>query len=165
MQQVPQLNHFVIKRLSQAQKSVKTIDDGNEIFQTQISAVNIDDAQLATVKLSNGNFLRFQADTGAQCNVLPSELYKKATKDHELIHVTPVQKKITAYGGTEIPVVGRALLKVQRGDVKCRLDCKLVDKDCIRPLLGRKACLGMKIVQSNLDYPNPRLSELYTRRK
>ena len=120
-------------------------EDSSEILQTQVSEVSIDDTQL---KLKNGNYLRFQADTGAQCNVLPLELYKKATKDHKLVHMTPVQEKITAYGGTEIPVVGRTLLKVQRGDIKCRLDCKLVDKDYIRPLLGRKACLGMKIVAS-----------------
>ena len=53
-------------------------------------------------------------------------------------------------------VVGSALLRVSRGKIRCRLDCKLVDREDVRPLLGRKACLGMKIV-SYLD--NDQLSQ------
>ena len=37
-------------------------------------------------------------------------------------------------------------MRVRRGDFRCRLDCKLVNQQGIRPLLGCKACLGMKIV-------------------
>ena len=140
-------NHFAIKcRSKQPKKSVKAIDEGEEIYQTQISEINIDESQLVTLKLESGNYLRFQVDTGAQCNVVPLELYRKATKDHELAHMMPDRQKITAYGGAEIPVIGKVLLRVWRGDFRCRLDCKIVDKSNIRPLLGRKACLGMKII-------------------
>ena len=34
-----------------------------------------------------------------------------------------------------------------RDDLKCKLDCKLVDSNTIRPLVGRKACIGMKIIK------------------
>ena len=51
-----------------------------------------------------------------------------------------------AYSGAEIAVIGKVLLGVWRGGFSCRLDCKIVDKSNIRPLLGRKACLGMKII-------------------
>ena len=47
-------------------------------------------------------------------------------------------------------MVGKAIIRVWRGDCSCRLDCKIVDKSNIRPLLGRNACVGMKIV-SYLD--------------
>ena len=77
---------------------------------------------------------------------MPLELYKEDTKDHELAHMMPDRQKITAYGGAEIPVVGKVLLRVWHGDFSCRLDCKIVNKINIRPLVGRKACLGMKIV-------------------
>ena len=104
-------------------------------------------------------------DTGAQCNVVPLELYKKATKDHKLAHMVPVSQRITAYGGAEIPVIGKAILRVWRGDFGCRLDCKIVDKSNIRPLLGRKACLGMKIVayfdNDKLNKPVTGNSEVY----
>ena len=58
--------------------------------------------------------------------------------------------KITAYGGATLPVIGTVVLHVRQGDFHCRLDCKLVDRTDIHPLLGRKASLGMKIV-SYLD--------------
>ena len=89
-------------------------------------------------------------DTGAQCNVLPLGTYKKATGDVNLSQVAPTNTQVTAYGGGTLPVVGTVLLKVWRDGSKYYLDCKLVDSHKIRPLLGRKACLGMKII-TNLD--------------
>ena len=47
----------------------------------------------------------------------------------------------------KLPIVGHVLLPVSRGDRRCILNCKLVDCANVRPLLGRKACVGMKIVQ------------------
>ena len=58
----------------------------------------------------------------------------------------PAQTAITAYGGHTIPVEGTTLLKVWRGDYRCKLNCKLIDSEGIWPLLGRKACVGMKII-------------------
>ena len=54
-------------------------DDPDEVFPMDVSAVQLDDSQLVTLKLESGNYLRFQVDTGAQCNVVPVSLYKKAT--------------------------------------------------------------------------------------
>ena len=90
-------NHFAIKCRSKATpKSVKVVEDSEEICQTHVSGTPMDDSQFVTLKLENGSFLRFQADTGAQCNVVPVDLYKKATKDFSLSKVTPCQSKITA---------------------------------------------------------------------
>ena len=47
-------------------------------------------------------------------------------------------------------MVGRITLRVHRGKAKYLIDCKLVKGNQIRPLLGRKACVGMNIV-SYLD--------------
>ena len=53
-----------------------------------------------------------------------------------------------------------------RGDYRCRLDCKLVDRPGIRPLLGRKACLGMKIIayldNDKLNQPTTSDAPVYT---
>ena len=38
-------------------------------------------------------------------------------------------------------------MKVSRNDTSYRLDCKLVNEETGRSSLGRKACIGMKIVQ------------------
>lgn len=106
--------------------------------------------------------MNFQVDTGAQCNVVPLELHKKATKEHELTHMMTARQKITAYGGSEIQVMRNVLLRVSHGDIRCQLDCEIVDKSMIRPLLARKACLGMKIVAYlDTDKLFTRNSEIY----
>ena len=109
--------------------------------------MTLDDSQLVTLKLESGNYLRFQPDTGAQCNVVPLHLYRKATRDVNLLNVTPVSTAIISYGGTSIPILGKVRLRVWRGDFRCFLDCNLVDSKRVRPILGRKACLGMKIIK------------------
>ena len=93
-------------------------------------------------KLESSNYLHFQVDTGAQCNVVPLHLYKKATEDHKLALMAPVRQRITAYGRTEIPVIEKAILRVWRGNYMCQLDCKIMHQT----LLGRKPCLGTKII-------------------
>ena len=56
-------------------RSIKAIDDDtNEVFQTHVSAVSLDDSQFVTLKLESGNYLHFQVDMGAQCNVIPYHL-------------------------------------------------------------------------------------------
>lgn len=104
-----------------------------------IAAVALDDSQHVTLRLESGNYLRFQPDTGPQCNVIPVHLYKKASKDYELKKVKKVKTAITAYGGLRLPVVSQVVIQVWRDKFKCLLDCKLVDSKDIRPILGRKA--------------------------
>ena len=138
-------------------------EDNTEIF--QVSNCKFDESQFVTLELESGKYMRFQADTGAQCNVVPLELYKKATNDHQLGNVNPTKTRIIAYGGTTLPVVGTLLLRVRRVDLQCRLDCKLVNRSDIRPLLGRKAFLGLKIVtyldNDQLNKPNIGNSTIY----
>ena len=81
-------------------------EDDEEVFLADASTDRLGEEQLVTLKLESGNYIRFQADTGAQCNVIPVSVYKKATKDLSLTQVTPTNSKITAYGGTSLPVVG-----------------------------------------------------------
>ena len=107
----------------------------------------LDDSQLITLKLEPGNYLRFQPDTGAQCNTIPLDLYKKAIGDFKLEHVEPAKTKISAYGGAELNVVGQVCIRVWRDDFHCKLDCKIVNNKGVRPLLGRKSCIGMNIVK------------------
>ena len=165
-------NHFAnvcfgsAPKPSQRGSRVHYLEDefSDEVFGVQeISAVTLDDSQLVTLKLESGNYLRFQPDTGAQCNVVPLHLYKKATNDFDLLNVAPVSTAIISYGGTSIPILGRVRLRVWRGDFRCLLDCNLVDSKRVRPILGRKACLGMKIVKflDNDQLNHPQTSDGY----
>ena len=124
------LNHFAVKCRGTSNKESQNVrvleEDGEETFPVQVAAVALDDAQLVTLRLESGKYVRFQPDTGAQCNVLPVDLYRKATGDHKLTKAIPINMKITAYGGHALPVVGSVLLRVWRGSFRCKLDCKLV---------------------------------------
>ena len=55
--------------------------EDTKIFQTVTPPTGVDDSQLMTLRLDSGNHIRFQVDTGAECNVVPLSVYKKATKD------------------------------------------------------------------------------------
>ena len=146
-------NHFAKKcrqkRSGRARNSVRTIGESEEVFPVREVATlaMLDDSQCVTLKLDSGSYIRFQIDSGAQCNVVPLKLYQRATKDVRLKDVNRCQSSILAFGGSRLTVVGEVHVRVWRGDYKCILVCKLVDNDNIRPILGRKACVGMKLIQ------------------
>ena len=68
----------------------------------------MDDSQFITLRVRSGSYIRFQVDTGVQCNV------------HTNIQVT-------AHSGTTLPVVAHVTLVVWREASKYCLDCRLVD--------------------------------------
>ena len=127
---------------------METGDSDLYVFGTSSGqGVQLDDSQLVTLKLDSGHSLRFQPDAGAQCNVIPVHLYKKASTDFKLEKVQRVKSTLVAYGGFRLPVLGKVRLPVMRGDFRCLLDCQLVESTDMRPLLGHKACVGMGIIQ------------------
>ena len=79
-------------------------------------ATLLDDSQCVTLKLDSENYIRFQIDSGAQCNVLPLKLYKRATKDVQMNDVILCQSSIIAFGGSRLTVVGGVRVRVWRGD-------------------------------------------------
>ena len=79
-----------------------------------------------------------------QCGTI--KLYKEATGDVLLQNVIPSNDAIVALGVSKIRLAGRVLLPVSRGDTRRTLRCNLVDAE-VRPMLGRKACVGMKLIQ------------------
>ena len=147
--------HFAKKCLQKPyQKSVRTVgeyeasySDEAEYHVQEVSCVQPATDKFVTLKLRNsGNYMKFQLDTGAECNVVPLHMYKKATGDIKLRNVTPSNDAIVAFGGTKLTLKGRVLLPVSRGETRCTLRCNLVEAD-VRPLLGRKACTGMHLIK------------------
>ena len=143
-------NHFAAKCRQKAssskRNSVRTIGEHEEVFPVHdVLTLALDDSQFVTLKLESGNFVRFQIDSGAQCNVVPLKIYTAATNDVQLNDVKLGHTSIIEFGGSQLTVVGEVRIRVWRDDYKCILICKLVDSDKIRPILGRKACVGMKL--------------------
>ena len=100
------MDHFAAKcNSTEKQRSVRVVDKetDEEVF-TLSGVSNIEATQIVTLRLDSENYLRFQIDSGAQCNVVPMSLYKKATGDYERRLVTPVRTSIVAYGESKLPV-------------------------------------------------------------
>ena len=121
--------------------------EGEEVYGVDGEYNALEPAQQVTLKMESGKFVRFQPDTGAQCNVLPVHIYCLATEDEDLHNVVEVQLALLAHGGSRVDVVGEAILRVWRGEKSCRIRCKLVDNESIRPISGRRACVGLNITQ------------------
>ena len=59
----------------------------------------LDATQQVTLRVESGNFIRFQPNTGVQCNVLPMDIYKEATLDFNLRHMEDLNSTLVAFGG------------------------------------------------------------------
>lgn len=79
--------------------------------------------------------------------MLPLQVYQKASKDEKLEKVNRTQASLVPYGGSKIKVIGRVSICFWRNERSCLLDCRLVDSEEIRPILGIKSCLAMNIIQ------------------
>ena len=53
---------------------------------------------------SNGTQVSYKIDTGAQCNVIPTESLENISPKPD---IQPVNVKLSAYNGCKIPVVGK----------------------------------------------------------
>ena len=123
-------------------------EDELPVFQVfKVSANQSSDSSLVTLKVPSGNFICFEIDTGARCNVLAVHIYKKVTDDCDLKRVTPAKSSIISYDGGNIPVLGRVKIQVWRGSFTCLLLCRLVESRRCRSTLGKSASEGMGVVE------------------
>ena len=131
-------NHFARKcPLSSTSSIVSLLEEEDElpVFQVfKVSANQSSDSSLVTLKVPSGNFIRFETDTRARCNVLPVHIYKKATGDCDLKRVTPAKSSIISYDGGNILVLGTVKIQVWRASFTCLLLCRLVESRRCRPI-------------------------------
>ena len=114
------------------------------VFQVfKVSPNQSSDSSLVTLKVPTGNFIRFEIDTGARCNVLPIHIYKKATGDCDLKRISPAKSSIISYDGGNIPALGTVKIQVWRGSFTCQLLCRLMESRRCR----KSACEGMGVVE------------------
>ena len=98
-----------------SQRNVNTVDQSGEddvyvLREAPLKKCASD--QFMTLKLQkSGNFMKFQLDTGAECNVVPLEMYKEVTGDVLLSKVVPSMDAIVAFGGSKMLLAGCVLLQ------------------------------------------------------
>ena len=100
----------------------------------------------------NGKSTEMKVDTGAKCNVMSLNTFKRLNNGEQLVQ----QKKaasLVAYGGTRIETNGIATLQCCLKEQNHSLPFFIVDR-ALQPLLGFRACMDMgKFCNiSNMDF-------------
>jgi hypothetical protein len=93
---------------------------------------------------TNGSNVRYKLDTGAQVNVLPKSQYNRLIRKPKLKNT---KVKLTAYNGTNIPVVGKCIVRVahkKNCDVPVLF---IVAETTSQPILGLSTCENLNLVK------------------
>ncbi len=88
----------------------------------------------------DGSPVRFKVDTGAQCNVLPKQIFDKVVPN---LQPGP---KVTAYNRQPVNVVGQQQLGVLFNNVRVDLSCVVAENVDI-PVLGLPSCKALNVVK------------------
>ena len=81
----------------------------NELFIGELMKTTTTGNILVTNLKVNNKSVKFKIGTGAQCNVLPEEIFDRIEKKPKL-----VATKLTAYKGTPVPVIGKCSLEIEQ---------------------------------------------------
>ena len=90
----------------------------------------------------NTHEIRLKIDTGAKCNVLPLDLFKKVPKKETINKAKAVN--LVAYGGERFPTLGTADLPCKTGDTTHLLTFQVLDRQAI---LGLNDALQLSLVK------------------
>ena len=115
-----------------------------EINETTLHSLDVEDDELewSVILESNGTNINYKLDTGSQVNVLPKKAYTK------LIHkpkLHPAKMKLTAYNGTDIPVVGKCIVSLRNRNQDYKVLFIVAEMDSV-PLLGLNTCKKLSLI-------------------
>ena len=74
--------------------------------------MNLTDEQTVTLRVRDKHYIRFQLDSGADCNALPVHVYKAATGGQQLQKVKSSAVGLSGFGKQNVQTVGQVLLRV-----------------------------------------------------
>ena len=95
----------------------------------------------------NTHEIRLKIDTGAKCNVLPLDLFKKVQKRETINKAKAVN--LVAYGGERFSTLGTADLQCKIGDTTRLLTFQVLDRQAT-PILGLKDSLQLNLVKLDM---------------
>ena len=122
-------------------------DNDDELFVAAIDDEGLNDvaqSQWQLPLLTSGTYVTYTLDTGAMCNVLPQNVYNLLEKRPKL-HKTKV--KLSRYGGESIPVVGKVIAKIQKGQNKSYPVQFIVVSAKANPIIGLKTCERLNLIK------------------
>ncbi|PIK56894.1 hypothetical protein BSL78_06220 [Apostichopus japonicus] len=91
----------------------------------------------------NDSEINFKLDTGAQINIIPVSEYDKLLPKPKL-YATKV--KLTAYGGTPVPVMGQCIAKLHHKSKTQFVSFYVVPRN-VQPLMGVETCVKLGLIK------------------
>ena len=142
-------NHFVAKCL--AKSKVSTFQ---EHFYLSIAGVGGKGHEMVTLtvckddKCAPGCEIPFFMDTGAECNLLPVNVYKRVSGDQHLNSLYARGKSaLILANGEEHPTEGKATLFASRKGQKHQIEVNMVKGGGYEPILSKQTMLDMNLIQ------------------
>ncbi|KAF0764620.1 Uncharacterized protein FWK35_00011319 [Aphis craccivora] len=147
------LNHFAKQcRSTKSESEINEIEEEEFCIGVVSENKNSNSDKDWIVKLrTNGTEIRYKIDTGAQGNVLPSEILKRINPQ---VLIEPTKAKLSAYDGNNIEVLGKCKLDIEMGNGNKR-SCEFyvvnaqVDKK--KAILGLQDSVKFGIVKRLLE--------------
>ena len=124
--------------------TVESLGEEKDVNKTTLHSNNAEDEVLewSVILESNGTNINYKLDTGSQVNILPKKEYTK------LIHkpkLHPAKVKLTAYNGTDIPVVSKCIVTLKNGYREYKVLFIVAEMDSV-PLLGLNTCKKLNLI-------------------
>ncbi|KAI9565214.1 putative uncharacterized protein K02A2.6-like [Daphnia sinensis] len=106
---------------------------------SSICDVNSDDSWFVIVHI-DGAPVKFKVDTGAQCNVLPKQVFDKVVRIKQL----KPGPRVTTYNRQPVHVVGQQQIDVVFNNISYSISCVVADEVDI-PVLGLPSCKVLNV--------------------
>lgn len=136
-------------RVHKVRKEESTDDSSteeDELFIGEITSTTAENVLITNLKV-NGKSVNFKIDTGAQCNVLPEEIFDGIKQKPKLI---ATGTKLTAYGGAQVSVKGKCVLKIEKNaNRKMKAEFFVVKAPNAKALIGLQTCQNLELISIN----------------
>jgi len=157
-------NHFVVKYPAKSKVSNVQVR-----FYLSAAGVGNGGREMVTLTVSkepkalSGHDVTFLMDTGAECNLLPLDVYKRATGDLHLKFLNACGKSVLVLAnGDEQPIEGKATVYVScRGNAH-KIEVNVVRGHGYEPILSKQTMLKMKLIKILDSDRDPRVNVLKT---
>ena len=118
------------------------------------SSTSSEKQAVVTMMLAPNNVpVQFQIDSGAECNVLPSDVYVEVTGDPNYEHLQPTKASIIMYNGAREAIVGKCKLYATRNGMKHTVEFNML-RGNYTPILSLESCVALGFLKI-LDCDKP----------
>ena len=100
----------------------------------------------------NDKPVKFKIDTGAKCNVLPGNYYKRLSPPQ----IKKRNVKLVSYCKTKIEPLGEVIIPLVYKDKEYKLQFYVVDREDVTPLLILKTCAEEMELVKGVDEISPK---------